>query len=417
MVFAISKAGNPLMPCSNAIARLLLKDNKARVKQRTPFVIKLNYELEKEYTEELVLGIDTGSAFVGSGVVDTKGNVLYISEVELRNDITKKMERRRTYRRSRRNRKCRYRPCRFLNRRNSIKSGRISPTLRSKIDAHLREINFVKSILPISEIILECGTFDMHALKNPEVLDNPSLYQKGLKYGFYNAKAYVLHRDKYTCQKCRGKSNDKRLHCHHIIFKSNGGSDESENLIVLCKTCHKALHDEEITLKKKGMKKRFVHATQMNVIRLQLLKRTQAIETFGYITKTHRESIKLKKSHSNDAVVVASKGKPANFNNTKILYKKCVSKGDYRRTTGVRSQKKIPDGKINGLKKFDKIRFRGNDYFIKGRRSAGTAVLMDIFGKTQKFVVKPITPKTSEMRRLTARKQLIAMEGGVSSTD
>ncbi len=407
MAHVISKAGKPLMPCSNAVARLLLKDNKARVKQTTPFTIKLNYELKKEYVGKLTLGIDTGSSIIGSGVVDEKGNVFYASEVEIRNDITSKMDRRRKYRRTRRNRKCRYRPCRFLNRKNSIKKGRLSPTMRSKIDAHLREINFVKSILPISEVILECGTFDMHSLKNPEVLNDPSLYQKGLKYGFNNTKAFVLHRDNYTCQHCRGKSKDNHLRCHHIIFKTDGGSDEPENLVVLCKTCHDDLHEGNIKLKLKGIKKRFIHATQMNVIRAQLLKRTQAIETFGYITKTHREALGLGKSHSTDALVIASKGNTILLNGTRTLYKKCIAKGDYQQTKGIRSQQAIPTGKIQGFRKFDKVKYNGTFYFIKGRMSSGYAILMNIKGTKQ--VLKPI-PKFSKMKRIGARKSWIMME-------
>ena len=40
MVYVISQDGKPLMPCSNAIARLLLKQGKAKVKNREPFTIK-----------------------------------------------------------------------------------------------------------------------------------------------------------------------------------------------------------------------------------------------------------------------------------------------------------------------------------------------------------------------------------------
>ncbi len=59
---------------------------------------------------------------------------------------------------------------RWLNRKNSIKKERFSPTMTSKIDAHLREIRFVHSLLPITSMVLETGTFDPQALKNPEVL-------------------------------------------------------------------------------------------------------------------------------------------------------------------------------------------------------------------------------------------------------
>ncbi len=44
MVYVISQNGKPLMPCENVIARLLLKQGKAKVKRRIPFTIKLLYE-------------------------------------------------------------------------------------------------------------------------------------------------------------------------------------------------------------------------------------------------------------------------------------------------------------------------------------------------------------------------------------
>ena len=41
MVYVRSKNSKPLMPCSNVIARLLLKQGKVKVKKRVPFTIKL----------------------------------------------------------------------------------------------------------------------------------------------------------------------------------------------------------------------------------------------------------------------------------------------------------------------------------------------------------------------------------------
>lgn len=120
MVYVISKDNKPLMPCSNTIARLLLKQNKAKVKKREPFTIKLIYETTN-YTQSLTLGVDTGSGVIGTAVSDSNGNIVYTSEVTVRDDISNKMEQRAKYRRSRRNRKTRYRKPRFLNRRNSIR--------------------------------------------------------------------------------------------------------------------------------------------------------------------------------------------------------------------------------------------------------------------------------------------------------
>lgn len=115
MVYVISQEENPLMPCSNSIARILLKEGKAKVKRREPFTIKLTYETTC-YTQDLTLGVDTGSGTLGTAVSTKKGNIVYMSEVILRNDITEKMTQRARYRRNRRGRKTRYRKARFMNR-------------------------------------------------------------------------------------------------------------------------------------------------------------------------------------------------------------------------------------------------------------------------------------------------------------
>ncbi|HEY4383997.1 MAG TPA: RNA-guided endonuclease IscB [Ktedonobacteraceae bacterium] len=256
LVYVLTPERKPLMPCAPAIARLLLKEGKAKVLQRTPFTIKLLEAPQTTYTQPLILGVDTGSAVFGAAVANDRGEILYLSEVELRNDIATMMKERASKRRNRRHRKTRYRKARWLNRKNSIKTGCFSPTMRSKINAHLREIRFVQLLLPITSILLETGTFDPHALKNPAVLQNKWLYQKGINYGYANTKAYVLTRDNSLCQQCKGKSKDKRLEVHHIVFRCDQGSDDEANLLTLCKTCHESLHAGRIPLKKLGKKKR-----------------------------------------------------------------------------------------------------------------------------------------------------------------
>jgi hypothetical protein len=394
-------AGTPLMPCSCVIARFLLKEGKAKVKRRTPFTIKLLVQPETTYTQPLTLGVDTGSAVIGSAVASEQGNVLSLSAVTVRNDIATIMKERAKYRRNRRNRKTRYRKARWLNRKNSIKTGRFSPTMRSKIDAHLKEIRFVRSFLPIHHIVLETGTFDPHALKNPEVLKYNWLYQKGINSGFANTKASVLTRDEYTCQHCKGKSKDHRLEVHHIVFRGQNGSDEEANLITLCETCHNALHRGEVTLKRNGKKKGGLkHATQMNSIRVQLLRQVQAEETWGFVTKEHRQGVGLPKEHYFDAVMIATQGVKPTFQTTTLLMKRCLPAGDYQQTKGQRSEQRIMTGKMKGFRKFDKVRYQGQECFIKGRMSTGYAILMDIEGN--KLVFKPI-PKFGKMQRVSAR--------------
>lgn len=409
MVYVINYDGQPLMPCSQVIARLLLKQGKAKCIKRTPFTIKLLYQTTN-YTQDITLGVDTGSGKIGSSAVAENGNVLYLSEVEIRNDISDKMTQRSKYRRNRRNRKTRYRKARWLNRKNSIKNDRFSPTMISKINSHLKEIKFVQSILPITKLILETATFDPHALKNPKVLSNKWLYQKGINYGFANTKAFVLNRDSYTCQYCKGKTKDSKLEVHHIVFRRNGGSDEAENLITLCKTCHDKLHDGNIILKGGKVKGQLKHATQMNSIRQQLLKIVDCEETFGFITKEHRQILNLPKEHYMDAVAIASQGSNVKFKTNQVLFKKCVSDGDYQQTKGVMSEQKIPTNKIMGFRKFDKVKYLGQEYFIKGRMSSGFAILMDINGKKIDFSDAPKgmkTPKLNNMKRIGSRKTWI----------
>ena len=413
LVYVISQDGKPLMPTTPARARKMLRDGKAKCIKRTPFTIKLLYQTTT-YTQPITLGVDTGSSHIGSAAIDNKGNVVYLSEVEIRNDVSDKMKQRTKYRRNRRNRKTRYRPARWLNRKNSIKTGRFSPTMVSKLHSHKKEILFAKSLLPISDVILETATFNPHALKNPAVLKNKWLYQRGTNYGFANTKAFVLDRDSYTCRHCKGKSKDSRLEVHHIIFRSNGGSDEKENLITLCKTCHDKVHSGEIKLHGGKVKGQLKHATQMNSIRKQLLLQNPEVhETFGFITKEHRQFMGLPKEHYYDAVAIANLNNLEKYGmlsvdvKTPLLRKKCVSDGDYQQTKGVRSEQPIQTSKIMGFRKFDKVEYAGQEFFIKGRMSTGYAILMGINGV--KIPLKPI-PKFDRMKRLSARKAWIIQQ-------
>lgn len=403
------------MPCYPAVARILLKQGKAKCKRKTPFTIKLNYQIEDPEIQPITCGQDTGSSEVGTAAVnDETGEVYYRSKMTIRNDIKKKMDQRRAYRRTRRNRKTRYRKPRFLNRGNSMKKGRISPTVTSKIHSHQKEIDFVKSILPIQNVVLETGLFDPHLMKNPDLKDPEYAkigYQQGPNYGYANTHAKVLCRDHHECQHCHGKKKDSKLEVHHIQYRSEGGSDEEDNLITLCHTCHTDLHAGKWKLKQKGKPKGTLsHATQMNSIRVQILKKNpDAIETFGFITKANRQMLGLEKDHDIDACVIASRGNPVILNDT-IFVKKCIPNGDYQQTKGKRSETRIPTGKIFGLRKYDKVQYRDVTYFIKGRFSTGYAKLMDINGISVSF--EPGAgwgkiPRMKDMKRLSARKSWI----------
>lgn len=410
MVYILNKDGQSLMPTNrHGKVKHLLKSGKAKVVKRCPFTIRLLYE-STNYTQKLTLGVDTGSGTIGTAVSNGNGDIVYMSEVIVRNNITDKMKQRATYRRSRRNRKTRYRKARWLNRKNSIKSDRFSPTMISKFHSHVKEIEYIKSILPITEMVFETGQFDMHLMKNPS-LANPKVrhwgYQKGTNYGFENTKAMILNRDNYTCQCCKGKHKDSKLEVHHIIFRSQGGSDEESNLITLCHTCHKNLHSGKINPNLKGKKKDTLkYATQMNSIRKQLFRiYPDAIETFGYVTKANRLHLGVAKEHYYDACTIATQGNAFNIKSN-LYKKKCVSDGDFQKTKGIRSEQPIVTDKICGFRKFDKVKYLGREYFIKGRMSAGYAVLMDIEGNKIDFSAMPRglkMPKLSNCKRIAAR--------------
>lgn len=411
MVYVLNNNGQPLMPTNrHGKVKRLLKTGKAKVVKRCPFTIKLMYD-SKSYTQPLTLGVDTGSGTLGVAVSKDNGDVVYISEVVVRNDVTDKMQRRAKYRRSRRNRKTRYRKARWLNRANSIRKDRFSPTMQSKLRSHIKEIEYVKSILPITTMVFETGQFDTHLMKNP-MLANPKIrhwgYQKGINYGFENTRAMVLNRDKYTCQYCKGKRKDSRLEVHHIVFRCQSGSDEECNLITLCHTCHKELHNGKINPDFTGKTKGTLnYVTQMNSIRKQLFRLySDAIETFGYVTKANRFFLNIEKEHYLDACIIATQGNPFVLKTKVLLKKKCVPKGDFQKTKGVRSEQPIATKKIFGFKKFDKVKYFGKEYFIKGRMASGYAVLMDINGNKIDFSTMPKgykTPKMTNLKRLEAR--------------
>ena len=316
MVYVKSKDGKALMPTSNAKARKLLKQKKAKVVSLRPFVIKLTYKTKTEYTQKLHLGIDSGYSNIGFSVIDTKQEYI-AGEVKLLEGMKDRLYAKRFYRRARRNR-LRYRKARWNNRVKSKKKGWLAPSIRHKLDTHIKFIDELKGILPIEKITIEVANFDIQKIKNPSISGKE--YQEGDMLGFWNVREYVLHRDGHKCQNpnCKYKDKDKKeqtLKVHHIIYRSKGGTDRPENLITLCSKCHtpanhkkgKFLYDWCMNGKEvRGFK----DATFMSIIRWRLVdelksKYDNVFITYGYITKNHRIKNGIEKSHLNDAFAIA----------------------------------------------------------------------------------------------------------------
>ena len=413
LVYVLKQNGQPFMPTERfGKVRRLLKEGKAKVVRREPFTIKLLYEPETNVVQECYCGVDTGSKHVGVAVVGND-KVLYQSQTELRDDIKKKIDSRRQTRKFRRSRKTRYRKTRFLNRRNSIRKDRLPPSMKHKVQSHIDEIEFCKKILPVSDLILEVSQFDTALMKNPSLISEKGKHwghQKGFNYGYSSRREAVLHRDNYTCQCCGKKSC--RLEVHHIKFKSNGGTDDEENLITLCTDCHKGIHTGTVVLSKKPKKsKNLKYATHMSIIRGWLLKEyPNAIETFGFVTSENRNRLNIPKDHYIDACVIASGG--LEFKELDVVYRKRrVSTQDRVLTKGIRGEQKLPTGKIFGFKKFDKVEYLGEICFIKGRRSSGAFVLMNIDNNSIDFRDRggKQNPSYKFIDRVNARRSILCI--------
>ena len=400
LVYVLNQHDSPLMPCSPPKARHLLKAGKAKVMRRDPFTIKL-LDGSSGYRQEVVAGMDTGSKTVGCAAI-SNGRVLYQSEVALRQDVSGKMQQRAMYRRKRRGRKTRYRPARWNNRASMRAKGRLAPSTRSKVDSHLREKRFVESILPVTRWKVELAQFDIHKITNPDV--EGADYRNGAQKGFYNVKAYVLHRDGYECQSGRKIKHDTRLHVHHIVFRSNGGSNVPSNLITLCETCHADLHAGKFEFRTRR-RARTKHATEVGIVKGGILRSGWQFETaFGYETKFKREQcLGWAKGHAADAVAIACEEGEIVHPSTTLWRKRHVSKGDYQQTSGARSEKRIPTGKLFGLRKFDLIRTVKGIGFVKGKRSSGQFALMSISGA----VITASVNVRKTMTRLSARSSTL----------
>ena len=378
MVYVLSQHGQPLMPTENhAKVRALLKHGKAKVIQRCPFTIQLQYE-STTHTQKINLGIDAGSKTIGvSATTDSK--VLYESEVVLRNDIVELLSGRRALRNSRRSRKTRYRKPRFDNRKKP--DGWLAPSIRQKIETHVTVVGNVMKILPVTKIIVETASFDIQKIKNPEIEGEG--YQHGEQLDFWNVREYVLFRDGHTCQCCKGKSKDNILNVHHIESRKTGGNAPN-NLITLCETCHKAYHKGIITLPKeihRGM--RFRDAAFMGIMRWAFYDRlkelynplgAEVINTYGYITKNTRIEHGLPKEHYVDARCISDNpaAKPLDHYyfqkkvrcHNRQIHKNTILKGGIRK----RNQASY---EVKGFRLYDQVLWKGQKCFIFGRRSTG----------------------------------------------
>ena len=274
-----------------------------------------------------------------------------------------------------------------------------------KIQEHITAIKRVCAILPVTKVVVEAAEFDLQMIKAIEEgkhVPEGEDYQKGEMLGHYNVRQYVLWRDGYTCQCCGAHGKSIKHHVHHLESRKTGGN-VPDNEITLCEDCHEKLHKHLLTedqlAKLKGRKHSSTRdAAFMGIMRKTLIQRLRnelhfpVWETHGYVTKyTRTELLKLRKSHTNDALAIAqgrcgfkNSGKhihqmgkvyhikPVRHHNRQ-LHKSTILKG------GIRKKNQAP-AYVKGYRLFDKVKYQEQECFIWGRRTSGAFLLKQLDG-------------------------------------
>jgi len=219
--FVIDKAGRPCLPCHPARSRKLLREGKAKVIQVVPFTIQLNYEI-KNPTGSFTVGVDDGAKHVGVSVVNNKTNeVAFKGQINLRQDVRRKMVQRSQYRRSRRSRNLRNRKPRFKNR----ISSKLAPSIRCRKDSILRfikdmmkRINIIKTI--VEEVKFNHSKFSYGKFFSLVEVGKTYLKEQILKLGllYDSAYGYMTKEWRIGLDLSKKHSNDAiALVCRQII--------------------------------------------------------------------------------------------------------------------------------------------------------------------------------------------------------
>lgn len=245
-VFVVDRHHQPLMPCSEKRARLLLARKRAVVHRHVPFVIRLTDRTrEQSEVQPVALKLDPGSKTSRMALVRVEqreeGEVhhaLHLAHLSHRGEqVHQALMQRRGYRRRRRTANLRYRAARFANRRRA--AGWLPPSLRSRIGNALTWATRLQSWAPLTRIEVERVKFDMHLMQHPEV--SGIAYQRGELVG-WEIRAYLLEKFARRCVYC-GKQNVP-FEIDHVRPRSRGGSHRVSNLVLSCHACNQAKGDQ-----------------------------------------------------------------------------------------------------------------------------------------------------------------------------
>jgi 5-methylcytosine-specific restriction endonuclease McrA len=314
-VLVIDSEKRPLNPIHSAQARQLLSNKKAAVFRRFPFTLILRESHISDPVSPLRLKLDPGAKVTGIALInDSTGEVVFAAQLKHRGfAIRDALTSRRQLRRSRRNRKTRYRQPRFLNR--TRREGWLPPSLTSRVENIKTWVERLRKFAPIEAISQELVRFDMQLIRHRHI--HGKEYQQGTLAG-YETREYLLEKWGRQCAYCDAK--DIPLQVEHIQPRAKGGSNSITNLCLSCSKCNikKGTIDIRDFLKKdpsrlekvlKQTQKPLADAAAVNTTRLVLLSVLKAtglpVETgSGGLTKFNRSQQNLEKQHWIDAATV-----------------------------------------------------------------------------------------------------------------
>ena len=313
-VFVLDRKKNPLMPCSEKRARLLITRGRARVHRMYPFTIRL-VDRESGGVQPLQIKIDPGSKQTGIALVreaDSTATVVALIELKHRGSaIRKALQQRAGFRRRRRSANLRYRAPRFDNR--PKREGWLAPSLQHRVDTVLATVARLRASAPIASIVQELVRFDMQIMENPEI--SGVEYPQGTLVGC-EVREYLLAKWGHKCAYC--DAENVPLNIDHVHPRARGGSDRVSNLVSACISCNKTKDDhlvedflshdpERLAMIKAQLKAPLKDAAAVNATRWALY-RTLAgtgmpVSTgSGGRTKFNRHRFSIPKSHALDAV-------------------------------------------------------------------------------------------------------------------
>lgn len=346
LVYVLNKRGKPLMPTSRCgHVRKLLKAGQAAVVKNRPFTIRLKYETE-DICQPLILGIDTGRENIGLAVCKKSGECVYAANVETHNgSIRIKMQKRAAQRRQRRiNRRkrkqrrairtgmdyktgsaerfqnkackaretrypgsdqvfrskvCKPKESRFANR--TKPAGWLPPSGRQLIQIHLRSLDQVLEVLPVTDVVVEAVRTFLDVSGKEKLKRNQR----------QNA---VSRKQNGQCYLCGGPIEE----IHHIKYQCSGGSDQQQNLVGVCADCHRRIHQDRTAEKEllaekdkpgSGHKISLLISVMPQLLEALEKKRfenklTMAVTDGGTTSRT-RKKLGLEKDHCLDAIAIA----------------------------------------------------------------------------------------------------------------